>query len=544
MMILNKIKPIAMAIGISTLCMASNNVFAGGLTSKIVVNEFLRAGNLTSTNEFAELILMQDFTAIELNTYFFGDSTSSTAAKFSGYQFTNMENIASTFCAGTIITVGGDTGPAVDTAYDPSGGDWNIALRTSGVNLTGNGSNGDFASGDVAYIDTDGTNGNTTISVDGFAVAWDTAPGTFANNSTVLLTDTPNNNTSAYLNDVLANAGVAASWLTDQATQTPGVGNGGTNSTSITSLQTAALGTVTIADTPTNNEGDSGNTVFTFTVTRTGSCAAASVDYAVTGTGANPADAADFGGSLPAGTANFAAGSTTATITINVSGDSTVEMDETFLVTISNPAGVALGATTTDTGTITNDDVVPVVASAVVDNNVSINGGSDGQATASGAGGTPGYTYLWDDGAAQTTATATGLTAGMYTVTVTDSTGTNSDTAMVTITEPMVLTSTATSTDETFFGANDGTATVVASGGVPPYTYLWSNGGTTATITGLMPGTYTVVVTDDNGATASPAAPIVVVAALPPAIIPTLNQYMLLLLMLLVGFVAVRRVKV
>ena len=463
-----KIKPIIMAIGTASLVFSASNVFAGGPTSKIIVNEFLRAGNLTTGNEFAELVLMQDFTAAQLNTYFFGDSTGSTAAKFSGYQFTNMENIASTFCAGTIITIGGAAGPAVDTAYEPSTGDWNITLQTAGANLTGNGSNGDFASGDVAYVDTDGTNGNQTISVDGFAVAWDTAPGTFATNSTVLLTDTPNNNTSAHLNDVLINAGVPASWLTDQPTQTPGAGNGGNNSTSIAALQAAALGSATIADTPTNNEGNAGNTAFTFTVTRTASCAAASVDYAVTGTGANPADAADFGGALPSGTANFAAGATTATITINVSGDTAVEMDETFLVTISNSAGVTLGTTTTDTGTISNDDVLPLVVSVV------------------------------------------------------------------------------SVTDETSPGANDGTASVAASGGVPPYTYLWNNGATTATITGLMPGTYTVVVTDNNGAgvSASPAAPIVVVAALPPAIIPTLNQYMIMFLMLLVGLVAVKRVRV
>lgn len=185
----------------------------------------------------------------------------------------------------------------------------------------------------------------------------------------------------------------------------------------------------------------------------------------------------------------------------------------------------------------------PVVASAVVNTQVLINGDSTGQATASGAGGTAPYTYLWDDVAVQTTAIATGLAAGIYTVTVTDSTGTNSDTAMVTITEPTVLTSTSTVTDETSVGANDGTASVVAAGGVGPYTYLWSNGATTATITGLAPGSYTVVITDNNGATSSPAAPSVIVAALPPAIIPTLNQYMMMLLMLLIGLVAIRRVK-
>ncbi|MCE7925138.1 MAG: hypothetical protein DYG98_18955 [Haliscomenobacteraceae bacterium CHB4] len=53
-----------------------------------------------------------------------------------------------------------------------------------------------------------------------------------------------------------------------------------------------------------------------------------------------------------------------------------------------------------------------------------------------------------------------------------------------------------TGTHVTCFGASDGTATAVASGGWAPYTYLWSNGATTATITGLAPGTYSVTATD------------------------------------------------
>ncbi|MCF6287933.1 MAG: SprB repeat-containing protein [Proteobacteria bacterium] len=522
------------------LCLILNSVSA----QQIIVNEFLRDGNFTTTNEFIEVVLMQDLTAAQLEGFFVGDSTGSTAAKFSGYQFTAMAALAPNFCAGTIITVTGDTGPAVDATYAPATGDWNLTFRTSEANLTGNGFGGNLASGDVAYVDTDGTNGTDTITADGFAVAWDSAPGAFANNASLII-PIPGNGSGATLDDDVANAAVVASWTSSVAfaSLTPGVANGGANTTSIQALQAAALGAVTIADSPTMAEGNAGNTSYTFTVTRTASCVAATVDFAVTGTGANPADAADFGGVLPSGTANFAAGATTATITIDVSGDTDVEMDETFLVTISNPAGVALGATATDTGTITNDDVAPVVASAVVDNNVSINGGSDGQATASGSGGTAPYTFLWSDG--QATATATGLVAGSYTVTVTDNGGVNNDTAMVTITEPTVLTATASSTDETSPGANDGTATVVAAGGVAPYTYLWMPGGaTTATITGLMPGTYTVVVTDDNGATASPVAVIEVVASLPPAMIPTLNQYMIMLLMLLVGLVAVRRVKV
>ena len=75
------------------------------------------------------------------------------------------------------------------------------------------------------------------------------------------------------------------------------------------------------------NEGNSGSTAFTFTVSRTGSTAGASTAaFAVTGSGANPAAAADFtGGVFPTGTVSFAAGEATKTITVNVAGDSTVE---------------------------------------------------------------------------------------------------------------------------------------------------------------------------------------------------------------------------
>ena len=117
------------------------------------------------------------------------------------------------------------------------------------------------------------------------------------------------------------------------------------------------------------NEGNSGSTAFTFTVTRTGSTTGASTaSYAVTGSGANPAAAADFtGGVLPTGTVSFAAGETSKTITVNVAGDSTVEPGETFTVTLSNPSAGTVIGTAAATGTILNDDssTTPVLVKAV-----------------------------------------------------------------------------------------------------------------------------------------------------------------------------------
>ena len=102
-------------------------------------------------------------------------------------------------------------------------------------------------------------------------------------------------------------------------------------------------------------EGNTGTTPFTFTVTRTGDLSAASsVNYAVVAGGTTAADY--VGGVLPSGPLNFAAGQATATITVNVAGDTTVEPDETFSVQLSGAMGATLG-TASASSTILNDDV-------------------------------------------------------------------------------------------------------------------------------------------------------------------------------------------
>src|SRR5204862_277516 len=115
------------------------------------------------------------------------------------------------------------------------------------------------------------------------------------------------------------------------------------------------------------------------------------------------------------------------------------------------------------------------------------------------SGGAGSYAYSWAPSGG-TNDTATGLSAGTYTVTITD--GNNcTTTATATILNSGGPTAIAgVISDESCNGGTTGSATVNASGGTSPYTYLWSPaGGTNATATGLASGTYTVTVTDLNG---------------------------------------------
>ncbi|MFN5418976.1 MAG: SprB repeat-containing protein, partial [Sphingomonadales bacterium] len=141
--------------------------------------------------------------------------------------------------------------------------------------------------------------------------------------------------------------------------------------------------------------------------------------------------------------------------------------------------------------------VPAVTASILTQTNVTCNGLSNGAGTVTATGGQTPYTYLWSTGA--TSNTLSGRAAGTYTVTVTDLNGCAS-TATLTISEPAALVaSILTQTNVTCNGLSNGSGTVTETGGTAPYTYLWSTGATTSTLSGRAAGTYTVTVTDFNG---------------------------------------------
>lgn len=179
--------------------------------------------------------------------------------------------------------------------------------------------------------------------------------------------------------------------------------------------------------------------------------------------------------------------------------------------TYDTATGLCAGSYTinvTDNGGCTGTTTITITAPSLVTDtaipaNILCYGGM-GSATVTASGGNSPYTYLWTP-SNQTAATATGLIAGSYTVTVKDNNGCTAS-ASTAVTQPARVTASISATNNILCNGGTGTATAAGSGGVSPYNYIWSPaGGNNATGTGLTVGSYTVTVTDHNGCTATAA---------------------------------------
>jgi gliding motility-associated-like protein len=164
----------------------------------------------------------------------------------------------------------------------------------------------------------------------------------------------------------------------------------------------------------------------------------------------------------------------------------------TYTVSVSNADGCeevfSYELTERPTLTVTLDEVIDVTCF----------GGSTGEIRVTTAGGTPPYTFLWDDPNAQDDEDAGALTIGTYNLVVTDAVGC---TAMfnATVDQPDDLTISFRSQDVACRNGNSGYAVAIPNGGNGGYTYAWSNSGSQDSIFNLSAGTYEVTVTDQLG---------------------------------------------
>ncbi len=166
----------------------------------------------------------------------------------------------------------------------------------------------------------------------------------------------------------------------------------------------------------------------------------------------------------------------------------------TYTVTVTDRKGCELSKDTTVSG-----PAAAITATLVVDS-VKCYGGNDGKIVVTAAGGNGGYTYAWTDDVSSTNI-AENLSAGNYTVTITDRKGCE-------LTKDTIVSQPSDSITATFvvdsvkcFGGNDGKIVVTAAGGNGSYTYTWSNSSSSDTIKNLSATSYTVTVTDRKGCT-------------------------------------------
>jgi hypothetical protein len=172
-----------------------------------------------------------------------------------------------------------------------------------------------------------------------------------------------------------------------------------------------------------------------------------------------------------------------------------------------NVSVLAFNGTGCGTTFSTSISANPAITRTATPTNLSCNGAANGAINLNVSGGSPGYTYAWTASAGGTippgqasNRNLNGLTAGTYSVIITDSKGCTATLSQV-ITQPLAITVTPAITTVGCRGSSTGAIALTIAGGTSPYTYLWNDGNTSQNRTGLAAGTYSVTVRDPNNCT-------------------------------------------
>ena len=320
--------------------------------------------------------------------------------------------------------------------------------------------------------------GTYTVTITDNAGCTATASTTVTEPTAVVVTTTVNNNVSCNAgNDGAISASTSGGFA-------PTTLLWSTRATTVT-INNLIAGTYSV--TATDNNGCSAST--SATITEPTAVVATTTNTATTCAANDGTATAVASGGTSAYTFAWSNGGNSATITGLIVG--------TYTVTVTDENGCTTSATTS----ISNGCVCSASISSI-GTDPSCNGGCDGSINTTTTNMLAPISFVWSNGA--TTQNPTSLCQGTYSVTATDANGCTASTS-TTLSNPAAMTVNTTVSNETCAG-NNGAATASPSGSTSPYSYQWSNGGNTVSISGLAQGTYTVTATSANGCTATATA--------------------------------------
>ncbi len=214
-----------------------------------------------------------------------------------------------------------------------------------------------------------------------------------------------------------------------------------------------------------------------------------------------------FALSISATAVNSGCGSPNGSVTTTTSGGTTAYTyhwsNAATSASISGLSPATYSVTVTDSHQCTAASSAVVSSSGLLNISTSpgagnCSGGATGSASVTVNGGTAPFTYHWSNG--NTTSAISGVATGNYQVTVSDNTGCSGTSSISISTSTLSLTSSLTNVK--CFNDNNGAASVNVTSGTSPYSYVWNNGSTAASITNLTAGTYYVTVTDTRSCVA------------------------------------------
>ncbi len=432
-----------------------------------------------------------------------GSATVSAAGAIGPYTYTwfpsgGNASVASGLCAGIYTVSSTSSNGCVQTLTVNITSVGSVSATVANTSVTCNGlSNGSAtvtpSGGSSPYTYTWSPSGGNTLIASGLAAGTYTVLVKDANNCTVTavttITQPPVLTAALSSSNVSCNGGSNGS-----ATVTAGGGSPGYTYNWLPSGGTASVATGFAAGnytaTVTDSKGCTVTAVANITQPPVLTAALSSSNVSCNG-GSNGSATVTAGGGSPGYTYNWLPSGGTASVATGFAVGN-------YTATVTDSKGCTVTA-------VANITQPPVLTAALSSSNVSCNGGSNGSATVTAGGGSPGYTYNWLPSGG-TASVATGFAAGSYTATVTDSKGCTI-TAVANITQPPVLTSALSSSNVSCNGGSNGSATVTAGGGSPGYTYNWlPSGGTASVATGFAAGNYTATVTDSKGCTVTAVA--------------------------------------